>query len=964
MKGRLKKAIMIVLCIQVLLFGVAIFGGRTVESLSREYFNILEDRVLLRKNYLEEEMLQYWYSLRDYEGYIQKKADEFRISDDLGQISHLLEEVVDGTVAALRQGGVTEIFIILEGEKNHEGIYLRDLDPTFNPADNSDILIERGSIEIAQKLGVPLDSQWAHKFKLDQGDQASEFYYKPFKAAEIHKNKTLQDLGYWSRPFRLCPNDIEIITYSIPLIDEEGNPYGVVGLGVTVDYLRGKLKYDELAKDKRGAYLLSIKDLEIESVQEVISSGPIYRLIVGRDTTLADKKGYENIYTVKGSKKIDGQVYASQQYLNLYNTNTPFEEDQWSLTGFVEQDALFMPIKEVIKSTIISLVISLCFGIIIAYLVGNWFMEPINKLMKKVVESNPDDPFKLEKTNVLEIDELGLAIETLNNKVLESASKLSQIINMINVPIGAFEYEIGEETAFCTNTLFQILGIKNDVGFNYVETTYLENIINEVTRNPERDEQNIFRYKKEDGNYCWVRLIIQGEEDKVLGVIEDVTDEILSKRKIEYERDHDVLTHLLNRRAFEVLVRKKMEEGLIGHSAFVMWDLDNLKYINDTYGHEYGDLYIQNAASVLNGFSNYNSIVARMSGDEFYTFIYNYKEKDDIRKIIDEIKEKMYGTFLQMSDGELIRIRASGGIAWYPDDSQEYEELIRYSDFAMYEIKNRDKGNVGEFSMDTYNKDSILLYGKEELNHFIDQRLVKYAFQPIIDAKTGEVFGYEALMRPQTKKIKSPYDVIRLAQSQSKLHEIEKMTWFEAMKAFEEQKDHFRGGKVFINSIPNHVLSKEDLKIFEERFSDYLGRIVVEVTENERSDTNSTKRKQEMVAKWGGDLALDDFGSGYNSELSLLIISPKYVKIDMNIVRGIDQDQNRQKLLKNMLSYAKNRNIKIIAEGVETKAEMDKLIEFGVDYMQGYYLGKPHMVPQQICSKIKLEIQQNEGWFN
>lgn len=204
--------------------------------------------------------------------------------------------------------------------------------------------------------------------------------------------------------------------------------------------------------------------------------------------------------------------------------------------------------------------------------------------------------------------------------------------------------------------------------------------------------------------------------------------------------------------------------------------------------------------------------------------------------------------------------------------------------------------------------------------------------------------------------MKSPFDVIRLAQSQSKLYEIEKLTWFQAMSNFIEKKDYFGDAKIFINSIPNNVLSYEDLKLFEEKFTDYLDRIVVEVTENEQSDDECTRIKQEMVARWGSDLALDDFGSGYNSELSLLILSPKYVKIDMNIVRGIDIDINRQKLLENMLSYAKNRDIKIIAEGIETRDEMDKLIEFGVDYMQGYYLGKPNLIPQSLSSKIKEKI--------
>ena len=235
--------------------------------------------------------------------------------------------------------------------------------------------------------------------------------------------------------------------------------------------------------------------------------------------------------------------------------------------------------------------------------------------------------------------------------------------------------------------------------------------------------------------------------------------------------------------------------------------------------------------------------------------------------------------------------------------------------------------------------------------------MVKYAFQPIVSAKTGEVFAYEALMRPQTKKMQSPYDVIRLAQSQSKLYEIEKLTFFEAMKTYERSIEQFKGAKIFINSLANTRLSEEDLAQFEQQFAGHLDQLVIEITENEQAKEKCTKLKQYKVDEWGTHLALDDFGSGYNSELSLLVLSPKYVKVDMNIVRDIDKDSNRQKLLENILSYCKNRGIKIIAEGVETKEEMISLMEFSIDYMQGYYLGKPNLDPQATNKKAKEEIQ-------
>ena len=202
-------------------------------------------------------------------------------------------------------------------------------------------------------------------------------------------------------------------------------------------------------------------------------------------------------------------------------------------------------------------------------------------------------------------------------------------------------------------------------------------------------------------------------------------------------------------------------------------------------------------------------------------------------------------------------------------------------------------------------------------------------------------------MRSKLESIKSPIQIISLATAESKLYQIEKLTWFKALEAFAEHEDEVGDAKLFINSIPNYVLSDDDAKEFEERYSKYLSRLVIEFLENEKSNSVYTVKKKKLIEKWNANLAIDDFGSGYNNEATLLEITPGFVKIDMEIVRGIDKDQNRQQLAKNLVSYASGRNIKIIAEGVETREELEKVIELGVDYIQGYYLSKPSFNPPQ-----------------
>ncbi|NLK38473.1 MAG: EAL domain-containing protein, partial [Epulopiscium sp.] len=123
-----------------------------------------------------------------------------------------------------------------------------------------------------------------------------------------------------------------------------------------------------------------------------------------------------------------------------------------------------------------------------------------------------------------------------------------------------------------------------------------------------------------------------------------------------------------------------------------------------------------------------------------------------------------------------------------------------------------------------------------------------------------------------------------------------------------------------------------------------------------RSDKKTFETKKRKAEAWGAQIALDDFGSGYNTESSLLYMSPDYIKLDMSIIHGVDKDINRRNLLSSILSYTKPRNIITIAEGIETKEEMETVLELGVDLLQGFYIAKPDLEVKQIPEKIKKEI--------
>ncbi|MDE6102625.1 MAG: EAL domain-containing protein, partial [Ruminococcus sp.] len=467
---------------------------------------------------------------------------------------------------------------------------------------------------------------------------------------------------------------------------------------------------------------------------------------------------------------------------------------------------------------------------------------------------------------------------------------------------------------------------------------FLENIIATETReiireclsmNPENSETSFskeYSIAQENGSNIWLRLSVVCNSNKTIGVLQDITSVVLEKQRIEYERDYDGTTGLLNRHAYYRRINELFSHPeKLKVTAFLMIDLDNLKYVNDTYGHDFGDDYIKTAATVLKQYQKYGGIVSRLSGDEFNVCLSGFSSKEEIRDIISKVRANLLDSYCLLSDGTHYKIRASSGISWYPYDSTSYELLMKYADFAMYTIKHTTKGAITEFDMNAYAKDSVLITGVEEMNKIIDECRIRYAFHSIISAKTGEIYGYEALMRPQSAILHSPAELLRIAKTGAKLYDIERLTWTESLRAFRKQIEMgniSHGTHIFINTISNSVLEPFDIDIVEQENMDLLPYIVMEIIESEDFNEEYNSRKLLRLERWNAQLALDDFGTGYNSEYALITLHPNIIKIDRSIISGCDKDISRRTIISSLVNLARTKNVRVLAEGVETEGEL------------------------------------------
>lgn len=211
-------------------------------------------------------------------------------------------------------------------------------------------------------------------------------------------------------------------------------------------------------------------------------------------------------------------------------------------------------------------------------------------------------------------------------------------------------------------------------------------------------------------------------------------------------------------------------------------------------------------------------------------------------------------------------------------------------------------------------------------------------------------------MRVDVPSLRNPEIVLQIAKEEGMMGEIEKLTMFMASERYVELLDQglvSPEAHLFLNSIANEDMTEEDERQYHERFARIQDRVVVEITETENLEIELI-RKKSRAEGFTGIFALDDYGSGYNSELNLLALNPHYVKVDVTIVRDIDVDENKQQVVRNIVEYGHTRDMQIIAEGIETGAELTKLLELGVDLLQGYFLARPGAVPPALSEDARL----------
>ncbi len=529
---------------------------------------------------------------------------------------------------------------------------------------------------------------------------------------------------------------------------------------------------------------------------------------------------------------------------------------------------------------------------------------------------------------------------------INAVEKLTENLN----GYAEIRYDKKSDEAYITGRFTEITGI--DVASSVMDGTDLKKLISELTACPCDTAENVYMSAKPE---VWFRVRTIDTPECEFTMITDVSEFVSCKNIIKSLKYYDSDTGLLCRDAFISKVRSVAvtEYGTVGLVTLLVSGIDKVISFNGT---EAADKVIAKIAAAIKRYENPHNIFAgRTATNEFsvlLTDIYDEGCKKYADKLLASAEEALGG-----EGSGYARIYC--GYAVFDGEETDAGNMLASSAYAAYNAKSSSSGTPVAFDNESYATSAYDFKKIQVFNTVIGENRIRYNFQPIVDACTGEIFAYEALMRPEEiSGIKlSPLETIGIAEKQGMTAEIEKLTFSNTIAFLSENQDIFRSRKLFVNSIPNCLLPESDYhRIFDE-YSGIFDKLVVEVTEGCQISQENIDILRRRYKEKRAQIALDDYGTGYANESSLITIKPDYIKIDRSLLSGIDTDSSKQLLVGNMITFAKKHGIKVLAEGVETRGELESVITLGVDLIQGYYTSKPNAVLLlDIPADIKNEI--------
>ena len=449
--------------------------------------------------------------------------------------------------------------------------------------------------------------------------------------------------------------------------------------------------------------------------------------------------------------------------------------------------------------------------------------------------------------------------------------------------------------------------------------------------------------KLEDGSILWHGYIHD------ITVRKNAEKELLEQKRIlDYQAHHDALTGLPNRVLFHDRLTKAIKKAKRNDSkiALLFIDLDNFKEINDSLGHDMGDEVLKNVTSLLQKSIREQDSLARLGGDEFTIILEQIQEIEDASMVAKKILENFSPPI--NTKGKVIFISCSIGISIYPNNGVSVQNLLKFADSAMYKAKDKGKNNFQYYDEHLTERAFERVFMESSLRMGIQNNEFMVYYQPQVNGVTDTITGIEALVRwnhPHLGLV-APNKFIPLAESTGLIIELDRIVMRTAISQLVSWYNKgLNPGVLALNLCVKQLHHEDFISMFKALLNETHCNprwIELEVTETQiMRDPEEAIRRLQKLSEMGIELAIDDFGTGYSSLAYLKKLPLDKLKIDQTFVRDLPDDEEDAGIIKAVIALSKSLNLKVIAEGVETKEQKDFIVENGCESIQGYYYAKP-----------------------
>ena len=535
-----------------------------------------------------------------------------------------------------------------------------------------------------------------------------------------------------------------------------------------------------------------------------------------------------------------------------------------------------------------------------------------------------------------------------------------------NAPLGLALVDRDNRYARVNRAMCRLLGAPAEALVGAVQDAFGDSGDNAIEREYQQDllagrsdaVQYERRYRPRDGRTVWALvsatlLPADHEPQHFLIQVNDVTERKRAEEELAHLAHHDALTRVANRAMLSEQVERELAVARRRGSrlAVVFIDLDYFKHINDTYGHETGDVVLKELASRLAHSVRAIDIVGRLGGDEFVVVLSEVSDARDVVALTDKLRLEC-GRPLHFN-GHEVRLAVSMGVSLFPDDARDFRTLLRFADSALYQAKGEGRNNVQFYRPELTARMEMRVRLGAGLRTALERGELEMFYQPIVTLADGRPAAAEALLRwhhPELGLL-MPDLFLPMLEESSMAEEIGAWTIREACRqAARWNADGGAGLRIGVNVTASQFKSGRLAPVVEAALRATglaPGRLCIEITEQSQlADTGQTRATLAALKDLGVLVAIDDFGTGYSSLGYISRLKPDELKVDKSLVTDVDTDAERAGVVVAALAMARSLRLMVVAEGVETEAEQAFLQAHGCDMAQGFLHARPIPAPE------------------